>query len=320
MLRSTLIYLSQAPWARRLVTSWRFAWRTASRFVAGEKIEHAIQVIQALNEKGIDATLDHLGEHTSNPEEARRATDDIIQAFDAIEQSNVRANVSIKLTQIGLALGVDLCAENLLRILEYAQERHNFVRLDMEDSPWVDATLGLFRRMQKECDCSNVGVVIQAYLYRSAEDIRQIMAQGGRVRLCKGAYKEPPEVAYPRKKDVDSSYDRLAEMLIDGAMQHTSPEISDNGRIPPLPAIASHDAQRLAHAKQYAAQVGLSKRALEFQMLYGIRRDLQDQTVQEGYPVRVYVPYGTEWYPYFMRRLAERPANLWFFVSNFFRK
>jgi len=319
MLRSILIYLSKASWARRLVTGWRFAWRTASRFVAGEKIEDAIQAIQALNEKGIEATLDHLGEHTTNLEEARRATDDIIQAFDAIEQSNVRANVSIKLTQIGLALGDEICAENLKRILEYAKERHNFVRLDMEDSPWVDETLGLYRRMQEECDCSNLGVVIQSYLYRSAEDVRQIVSQGGRIRLCKGAYKEPPEVAYPRKKDVDASYDRLAEMLIDGALQHSSPEGSANGRIPPLPAIASHDSQRLAHAKQYVDQVGLSKRALEFQMLYGIRRDLQEQTVQEGYPVRVYVPYGTEWYPYFMRRLAERPANLWFFVSNFFR-
>jgi len=320
MLRSTLIYLSKASWARRMVTGWRFAWRTASRFVAGEKIEDAIQAIQALNEKGIEATLDHLGEHTSNPDEASRATDDIIRAFDAIEQSNVRANVSIKLTQIGLALEEELCARNLQRILDYAQERHNFVRLDMEDSPWVDKTLRLFYRMQEECDYSNVGVVIQSYLYRSAEDVRQIVTQGGRVRLCKGAYKEPPEVAYPRKKDVDTSYDRLVEMLIDGALQHTSPEISANGRIPPLPAIASHDAKRLAKAKKYAAQVDLSKQALEFQMLYGIRRDLQDQTVQEGYPVRVYVPYGTEWYPYFMRRLAERPANLWFFISNFFRK
>jgi proline dehydrogenase len=320
MLRSTLIYLSKALWARRIVTGWQFAWRTASRFVSGEKIEDAIRAIQALNGKGIEATLDHLGEHTSNPEEACRATDDIIRAFDAIEQSNVRANVSIKLTQIGVDLDVGLCAENLQRILEYARERHNFVRLDMEDSAWVDTTLALFSRMKNECGCSNVGVVIQSYLYRSAEDVRQIVAEGGRIRLCKGAYKEPPEVAYPRKKDVDASYDRLVEMLVDGALQHASPEVSQNGRIPPLLAIASHDAQRLAHAKQYAAQVGLPKRALEFQMLYGIRRDLQEQTVQEGYPVRVYVPYGTEWYPYFMRRLAERPANVWFFISNFFRR
>lgn len=320
MLRSTLIYLSQASWARRMVTGWDFAWGAASRFVAGEKVEDAIQAIRALNEKGIEATLDHLGEHTTNPDEARKATQDIIQALGAIEKSGVRASVSIKLTQIGLSLDEELCAENLKRILTYAKERGNFVRIDMEDSPWVDQTLGLFRRMRDECGCLNVGVVIQSYLYRSVEDLRGIVEQGGRVRLCKGAYKEPPEVAYPRKKDVDANFDHLAEIMIDGALALDSPRISQDGRVPPIPAIASHDAKRLAYAKAYAEKVGLPKKALEFQMLHGIRRDLQEQTVAEGYPVRVYVPYGTEWYPFFMRRLAERPANLWFLISNFFRK
>jgi proline dehydrogenase len=320
MLRSTLIYLSKASWARRLVTGWSIAWRTASRFVAGENLEDAIRAIKGLNDKGIEATLDHLGEHTTTPDEALRATEDIIQAFDAIERSNVRASVSIKLTQIGLSLDEELCAQNLERILTYAKERDNFVRIDMEDSPWVDQTLGLYQRMRDECDCSNVGVVIQSYLYRSAEDVRRIVSDAGRVRLCKGAYKEPPEVAYPRKKDVDGNFDRLVEMLIDGALSQDSPWISENGRVPPIPAIASHDAQRLAYAKSYAEKIGLPKKALEFQMLYGIRRDLQEQIAQEGYPVRVYVPYGTEWYPYFMRRLAERPANLWFFISNLLRK
>jgi proline dehydrogenase len=320
MLRSFLIYLSKAAWARRMVTSWAFAWRAASRFVAGEKLENAIRAIQALNQKGMNATLDHLGEHTTNADEARKATDDILLAIDAIEQSGVRANVSIKLTQIGFALGEELCAENLQRILYYAKERGNFVRLDMEDSPCVDVTLRLFRRMQDECDCPNVGVVIQSYLYRSAEDVRLIMERGGRVRLCKGAYKEPPDVAYPKKADVDASYDRLAETLIDGALQHSASTVSANGRVPPIPAIASHDPLRLAHAKAYAQKIGLPKLALEFQMLYGIRRDLQEQAVREGYPVRIYVPYGTQWYPYYVRRLAERPANVWFFISNFFRK
>ncbi len=319
MLRSLLIYLSKAAWARKLVTSWIFAWKTASRFVAGDKLEDAIQAIKTLNGQGISATLDHLGENTTNPEEADRAAQDILKALDAVEAAGVRANVSIKLSQIGLALDVELCARNLQRILEHAGQKGYFVRIDMEDSPWVDQTLALFERMRR-AGFDNVGVVIQAYLYRSQEDLKKIAASGGHVRLCKGAYKEPPEVAFPKKADVDANYDRLAEILIDGALANGAPVASSDGKFPPLPAIASHDPLRLAHAKRYAAQAGLPKAAVEFQMLYGIRRDLQEQTVREGYPMRVYVPYGTEWYPYFVRRLAERPANLWFFVSNFFRK
>jgi proline dehydrogenase len=287
--------------------------------VAGEKLEDAIRAIQVLNAKGINATLDHLGEHTSTPDEARRATQDILSALDAIQQAGVRANVSIKLTQIGLRLGEELCAENLRTILEYARDQGNFVRIDMEDSPWVDTTLGLYHRM-RECCLGNTGVVIQSYLYRSQADVQAIVAQGGRIRLCKGAYKEPAQVAYPKKSDVDASYDRLAALMIDAALAQDSPQISDDGRIPPLPAIASHDPKRLEFARSYASKVGLPKGAIEFQMLHGIRRDLQEQMTASGYPVRVYVPYGTEWYPYFMRRLAERPANVWFFISNFFRK
>lgn len=319
MFRSLLIYLSKAVWARNIVTRWSIAWQAASRFVAGDKLEDAIQAIRSLNAKGINATLDHLGENTTTPEEASRAVQDILRAIDAINDSSVRANVSIKLTQIGLRLGQDLCAENLRCVLEYARARGNFVRIDMEDSPWVDATLGLYRQMT-ECCLDNSGVVIQSYLYRSEQDVRQLTANGARIRLCKGAYKEPADVAYPKKSDVDDNYDRLAEIMIDAALVHNAPRLSPDGRIPPLPAIASHDPRRLEHAKAYAAQVGLPKDAIEFQMLYGIRRDLQEQTVAQGYPVRVYVPYGTEWYPYFMRRLAERPANVWFFLSNFFRK
>ena len=320
MLRTFLIYLSKASWAHHIVTRWKFSWRAASRFVAGEKLEDAIQAIQILNEKGINATLDHLGEHTSNEEEADRATEDIIKAIEAIETSGVRANVSIKLTQIGLALNERVCSANLLKILNYAKERGNFVRIDMEDFPCVNQTLSLFQNMRNECNCPNVGVVIQAYLYRSADDIKNIVDESGRVRLCKGAYKEPPEVAFPKKKDVDVNYDHLTEMLLDGAASHGSPLVSSEGKVPPLPAIASHDPVRIANAKAYLQKIGLPKNAIEFQMLYGIRRDLQENCVAEGYPVRVYVPYGTQWYPYYVRRLAERPANLWFFVSNFFRK
>jgi proline dehydrogenase len=319
MLRSLLIYLSKAAWARRLITRWDFAWRTASRFVAGEKLKDAIAVVRALNAGNIAATLDHLGENTTNAAEAKRATEDILSVFDAIEQAGVKSNVSVKLTQIGLAVDRDLCADNLERILNYAHQKNNFVRIDMEDSPWVDATLGLYYQM-RSTGLDNAGVVIQAYLYRSEKDLTQIISQGGRVRLCKGAYKEPGDVAYPGKSDVDKNYDMLAAMLIDGACANQSPTVSTDGRVPPIPAIASHDPARLRAARAYAQQAGLPKEALEFQMLYGIRRDLQEQLASEGYPVRVYVPFGSEWYPYFTRRLAERPANLWFFISNFIHK
>ena len=318
MFRATFIYLSKASWARTIVTRWDFAWRAASRFVAGESLDDAIKVVKSLNDKGIHATLDHLGEHTSNPEQAQKATDDIIEIFDAIEDSGVCSNVSIKLTQIGLAVDDRLCLKNLRRILTYAQEKKNWVRIDMGDSFWVEITLKMYRQMRSE-GFSNVGVVIQSYLYRSEQDITELMKEGCPVRLCKGAYKEPPEVAYPKKNEVDDNYDHLTKLLIDGALAHGSPEITQDCRIPPIPAIASHDPDRLIFAQEYANKVNLPSNAIEFQMLNGIRRDLQEQIALNGYPVRVYVPYGSEWYPYFVRRLAERPANLWFFISNFFR-
>ena len=317
MLRSFLIYLSKAAWARQMVTRWDVAWRAASRFVAGEKLEDAIRAIQELNAAGINATLDHLGENTTTPDEARQAVDDIIQIVDAIEKSGVRANISIKLSQIGLALDPTLCVENLKRVLTYAREHGNFIRIDMEDSSTVDKTLEIFHSMRADYSLTNTGLVIQSYLYRSESDIQKIALECGRVRLCKGAYKEPPDIAFPGKKDVDVNYDLLARRLID-VSKKLGTTLSADSKIPPVPALATHDPKRIALAKAYALQVGLPKQGLEFQMLYGIRRDLQEQTVQEGYPVRVYVPYGTQWYPYFTRRLAERPANIWFFVSNFF--
>ncbi len=320
MLRSFLIYLSKAAWARRMVTRWSVAWRVASRFVAGEKMEDAIRVVKELNSKGIHATLDHLGENTTTPDESRKATQDILDVLQAIDQSEVSSNVSIKLSQIGLALDEQLCRENLKQILAYASEHGNFIRIDMEDSPYTQKTLDIYHEMSENFGCENTGVVIQAYLYRSEEDVKRIAGSGGRIRLCKGAYKEPSEIAFPEKSDVDSNYDQLARELMDAALANNAPEISPDGKHPPIPAIASHDPARLEYARNYARQVGMPKSSIEFQMLYGIRRDLQEQLVAEGYPVRVYVPYGTEWYPYFTRRLAERPANLWFFISNFFRK
>lgn len=319
MLRSLLIYFSQAEWARRIVTSWAFARRAASRFIAGEKLEDAINVVKTLNNKNINATLDHLGEHTTNPEIARQATQDIIEILNTIEREGVRANVSIKLTQIGLAVDEDLCVENLNRILNTAVKLNTFVRIDMEDSQWVEKTIKIFLASQDLCSCENVGIVIQSYLFRSEADVAALLLTGSRIRLCKGAYKEPEEIAFPEKKDVDANFDLIVKQLFNGALKNNHPEISDDGKIPPIPAIATHDENRILFAKKELEKSEYPKNAVEFQMLHGIRRDLQVSLAEEGYPVRVYVPYGSEWYPYFTRRLAERPANLWFFISNFFR-
>ena len=319
MLRSFLIYLSKAAWAQNMVMNWKFAWDTASRFVAGAKVDDAIKAIRALNAKNINVTLDHLGEHTSTPEEASEATSEILNTLDEIKTSNVRASVSIKLTQIGLALDENLCAQNLERILSRAKEHGNFIRIDMEDTPYTDKTLNLLYRMRRK-GYKNVGTVLQSYLFRTEADARKLLADKIPIRLVKGAYQEPADKAFAKKVDVDANYDLLAKIMIDAALALESPKIGDDGLFPPFPAIATHDENRIDFARQYALKVGLPKDALEFQMLYGIRRDLQEQLVKDGYLVRVYVPFGTHWYPYFMRRLAERPANVWFFISNFFRK
>ena len=317
MFRSFFIYLSKAAWARKIVTKWSFAWKLASRFIAGENLADGINTIKQLNSKGINATLDHLGEHTDSPEQARKATTDIILAFNAIEEAGIQSNISIKLTQIGLGISTDLCLENLGLILDKAKVYNSFVRIDMEDSPVTQRTLDILQTLRQR-GYDNVGVVIQAYLFRSEDDIRKLLEDCYKVRLCKGAYKEPTNIAYPKMQDVNASYDRCAVLLINGALSNDCPKISEDGKIPPIPSLATHDPKRIDFAKIYADKVGLPKDALEFQMLNGIRRDLQEQLVKEGYWVRVYVPYGTEWYPYFMRRLAERPANLWFFIYNFF--
>jgi len=320
MLRSFFIYLSKAAWAKNIVMNWGLAWRMASRFIAGTKIEDAIRVIKELNGKGINATLDQLGEHTSTPEEANRAADGIISVLDAIQAAGVRSNVSIKLTQIGMGMDDEVCRNNLARILESARAHGNFIRIDIEDSPWVDKTISYYDEMlEKGFTPRTVGMAVQSYLFRAEEDVRKLVARGTTFRLIKGAYKEPPEIAFPKKKDVDANYDTLSTILIDASFQQNT-VLSEDGRIPPIPAIATHDEARVAFARSYAEKIGLPRTGLEFQMLYGIRRDIQENLAREGYPVRVYVPFGTHWYPYFMRRLAERPANIWFFVSNFFKK
>lgn len=318
-LRWIFIALSRAGWAQRLITRWKFAWRAASRFVAGESAEEAVRVIGVLNGRGIHATLDPLGENTTRPEAARQAADEVLHALQVIDRAGVKANISIKLSQIGLVLDEALCRENLERILAEAKRLGNFIRIDMEDSSLTERTIQMYRWALDQ-GYENTGIVIQAYLYRSGDDICKILEAGGRVRLCKGAYMEPASVAFPKKKDVDDNYDRLASQLLEGTQKAGLPEASSDGRIPPIPAFATHDEARVRYVASAVKRLGLPRRAVEFQMLYGIRRDLQESLAAQGYPVRVYVPYGTHWYPYFMRRIAERPANVWFFISNYFRK
>ncbi len=319
MLRSFLIYLSKAAWAQKLVTSWGFAWKIASRFVSGTKIDDALRAVRELNAKGINVTLDHLGENTSRLEEASEATAAILTALDEIASSGLCSNVSIKLTQVGLGLDESVCAQNVERILTRAREHDNFVRIDMEDTPYTDKTINLYCKMQ-QAGFDNTGVALQAYLYRTEADARKLLQSKTRIRLIKGAYQEPRDKAFPKKADVDANYDLLTKIIMDAALAAGAPAVGHDGCFPPIPAIATHDENRITFAKNYAEKIGLPRDAYEFQMLYGIRRDLQDKLVKEGYRVRVYVPYGTHWYPYFVRRLAERPANLWFFVSNYFKK
>lgn len=308
-LRALLLYLSAAPWARQLVTGFPPAWYVAGRFVSGESCHDVIDAARALNARGMQVTLDFLGESVSDPSEARAARDEILSLLGSIDQAGVTASVSVKLTQLGLKLDPDLAYENMRQILECAAAYDNFVRIDMEDSPVVDLTLGIYRRL-RAAGCDNTGVVIQSYLYRSEADIGRLLADGASVRLCKGAYMEPPDVAFPDKKDVDENFVHLTELLLSSLVEQPDRFI----------AIATHDDKMIDATIDIGQRLGLAPDAYEFQMLYGIRRELQEALVARGYRMRVYVPYGTAWYPYFMRRLAERPANLWFFVSNFFRR
>jgi proline dehydrogenase len=308
MLRSTLLWLSRNKTVRNTTTRWGVARRAAHRFVAGETIDDAIAAIRELNAHGITATLDHLGENVETLDDACRATDDYVQVLEAIGASGVQSHVSVKLTALGLDLGDDVCRENVARIVTKAKDVGTRVRIDMESTEYTDRTLAIYRDLARQYD--NVGIVIQSYLYRSEADIAALCQTGAHVRLCKGAYKEPPVHAFPKKADVDASYVRLMKMLLSA----TARARGARG------ALATHDEKMIEATRQYAAEEMVPRDEFEFQMLNGIRRDLQQELAADGYCVRVYVPYGTEWYPYFMRRLAERPANIWFIVSNFFKK
>lgn len=316
MLRSLILFLANARWARRLISRFGLARRTANRFVAGETAADAITAIRCLNARGIQATLDNLGESVTSEANATRAADEYVAVLGRIHECGARSNVSLKLTQMGLDLSQDFCIANVRRIVAKASELNSFVRIDMEGTAHTDATLAVFNALHQEFD--HVGIVLQAYLYRTGDDLKAVLAEKSRVRVCKGAYKEPPDRAFPRKADVDENFMRLARVLLDHA--RLQPPANAEGRIPPVPAIATHDEKMIKAVQAYAAEKAIPREYFEFQMLYGIRRDLQDKLAKEGYALRVYVPYGAEWYPYFMRRLAERPANVWFFLSNLVRR
>lgn len=308
-LRYFLLYLSSASWARNLVSKMPLASSVARRFVAGETIEDALIATRELNNKGVAVTLDYLGESVTNIYEAMDARDEILLLLEKIDQQSLNANVSIKLSQIGLKLDQQLALDNARMLLECAQSFNNKIRIDMEESQVVDITLDIYHALRYEHGFENVGVVIQSYLYRSEKDVQELIDEGAWIRLCKGAYMEPPEVAFPDKADTDLNYLKLMEMLL-------SHEAIEKGV---YLGVATHDENMINGTISYVIDRNLSKDQFEFQMLYGIRRDLQDSLVNQGYKLRVYVPYGNAWYPYFVRRLAERPANLWFFVSNLIR-
>ncbi|MGH8103766.1 MAG: proline dehydrogenase family protein [bacterium] len=307
MIKSILFALSGSARARRCVTRFGPARRFSRRFVAGETMDDAMAACRALNARGLLATLDHLGENVTTESEATACGGEILTLLDKICDAGVLSHVSIKLTQMGLAISPKLCEKQVEQILKKARSNGNFVRIDMEGSAYTEPTLQLFYRLRFLYP--NVGTVIQSMLRRSESDAQKLVQLGAKVRLVKGAYLEPADIAFPRKRDVDANYIRLMEMLL------SEDAIKRGG----YPAIATHDPKMVRHAKRLAKDMNIPRDAFEFQMLYGIRRDLQDALVKEGFKVRVYVPYGDAWYPYFMRRLAERPANLFFILRQIFR-
>jgi proline dehydrogenase len=301
MLRSALLYLSDQPQIFRFVRHNGLAKSFANRFVAGETLDTALAAVSRLNERGITASLDLLGESVHNEAEARAAGQAYVNMLDRIYERRADANVSVKLTAMGLDISEDLCVAIMQKILQRAREYQTFVRIDMEGSAYTQRTVDLFEQRLYATYRENVGIVLQSYLYRTFADVERAIAIKARVRLCKGAYKEPETVAYPDKKEVDSNYVRCMQALL------------QRGN---YPGIATHDEAMINATKRFADEHEISRDRFEFQMLYGVRRDLQDRLVREGYRMRVYVPFGTQWYPYLMRRLAERPANVAFITGN----
>ena len=305
MLRNALLWLSERQTVFNFVKRNGLARKFAGRFVAGETLDSAVAATRALNARGVTVSLDLLGESVTRPEDARAARDEAMAILDRIHGDRLRSNISVKLTQLGLDIDRDLATENISAVVRRAREYGTFVRIDMEASEYVERALQLFRTCLHPEFGDHVGVVIQTMLRRSAEDVAMLIRLGARVRLVKGAYKEPESVAFPDKKDVDTNFARLTERLL------------VEGR---YPAIATHDERLIDHARTVASREGIGPERFEFQMLYGVRRDLQDGLRRDGYNMRVYVPFGTQWYPYLMRRLAEWPANIAFIVGSVVRE
>ena len=299
--RSALIYLSRQEWLKEFASRFGLFKKLTTRFIAGENIDEAVAAIRDLNTHGCTASFDHLNESVGTIAETESEVREYLEVLARIDETGIDSNVSIKLSQFGLVIDPELAYRNARRIVADAAGRGNFVRVDMEGSNVTQATIDLFKRLRGEFGLNDVGIVLQSYLFRTADDARELLKIPARIRLCKGAYNEPPEVAYPAKKDVDDNYVRVMQLLLASGVYH---------------GIATHDPKMIEATIEFAQREGIGKEAFEFQMLYGIRRDLQDQLARDGYRMRVYVPYGKHWYPYFMRRLAERPANIGFVLRN----
>ncbi|HEV2765393.1 MAG TPA: proline dehydrogenase family protein, partial [Pyrinomonadaceae bacterium] len=275
--------------------------KMTTRFVAGETIGETVEAIRELNRLGCTASFDHLNESVTRVSETEEEVREYLKILARIDETGINSNVSIKLTQFGLEIDPELAYRNARAVVEEAARRGNFVRVDMEDSRVTQVTLDIFRRLRSEFGLNDVGVVVQSYLRRTYDDVQELLKIPARIRLCKGAYNEPPEVAFPDKKDVDENYVRCMKVLLSSGTYH---------------GIATHDERMIEATVEHARGENIGRDRFEFQMLYGVRRDLQEKLAREGYRVRVYVPYGRHWYPYFMRRLAERPANVWFVLKN----
>ncbi len=306
MLRAAFIALSENRSLRHLAESSSIGHRVSDRFVAGTTVEHALRATAETNALGMSVSIDNLGENVTNADEAQQSAQLYHELLDRIAERRLEANVSLKLTHMGFDVDQRLATKIVSELVEHARQKQNFVRIDMEGSPYTQRTLDLVQSVHSQNgNHGSVGAVIQAYLRRSEDDIRNLTAQGIRIRLCKGAYKEPAEIAFPDKRDVDANYVKLMKILLKSGVYH---------------GIATHDEKMIEATIQFAHAEKISASAFEFQMLYGIRRDLQRKLVQQGWRMRVYIPFGTEWYPYFMRRLAERPANALFVARNLLRK
>jgi proline dehydrogenase len=302
--RSALLYLSRQEGLKDFATKFRPFKKLTTRFVAGEDIDEAVEAIRTINATGATASFDHLNEGVTRAEETEGEVREYKHILACIDDAGIKSNVSIKLTQFGLEIDPELCYRNARAVVEEAARRGNFVRVDMEQSAVTQVTIDIFKRLRAEFDLNTVGIVLQSYLRRTAADVQDLLKIPARIRLCKGAYNEPPGVAFPDKSDVDANYVAQMKVLLSSGVYH---------------GIATHDERMIAATIEHAAREGIARDAFEFQMLYGIRRDLQVQLARDGYGLRVYVPYGKHWYPYFMRRLAERPANVWFIMKNMFK-